>query len=494
MKKILCLLLALVLLVSGALAEGDTQTQTVDLSSYLIVLHTNDLAGDPQAGLGLSKVSLVKARFEQAGAKVLLLDAGNWLGGSEGSWLDQGEGMTALMRDAGYAAANVGAGEYAYGLARLRELKLTAGEMRLPGDSVQTEGDVPEKDVVLTDVAGLKVGLFAVTGQGAAEGCTFSDPLITAQACALALEEQGCDLIVGLCAADDETARQIAAQTDGIDLLLCAGGEAFQGGEWSESGTLLSQAGKGLSPIGCVAIDSQGNATAMTLDASYFDEGATDADFDAKVSEALAAQQAKKAEVIATVPAALSGENSDAAQTALGSWAADAVKAQTGADAVLLSGVSLGAQIPAGEATRQTILDAFPGETGLIRTTLTGAQLKALLEQAVEAYPEKSERFLQVSGLTFSIDPAQQAGSRVHDVKVNGAALDENAQYTVVCTADAALEGAQNCGVLSWTLCDALAGGAAQFTGEPMEARINEAALPTAEPTAESAATDQPNG
>ena len=44
MKKLLCLLLALALLMSGALAEGDTQT--VDLSSYLIVLHTNDLAGD----------------------------------------------------------------------------------------------------------------------------------------------------------------------------------------------------------------------------------------------------------------------------------------------------------------------------------------------------------------------------------------------------------------------------------------------------------------
>ena len=116
-----------------------------------------------------------------------------------------------------------------------------------------------------------------------------------------------------------------------------------------------------------------------------------------------------------------------------------------------------------------------------------------LFEQAVAAYPEKSERFLQVSGLTFSIDPAQQAGSRVHDVAVNGAALDENAQYTVVCTADASIEGAQDCGVLSWTLCDALISGAAQFTGEPMEARVNEAALPTVEPTAEPAATDQPN-
>ena len=159
-----------------------------------------------------------------------------------------------------------------------------------------------------------------------------------------------------------------------------------------------------------------------------------------------------------------------------------------------MSGTSIGAQIPAGEATRQEILDAFPGETRLVRATLTGAQLKALLEQAVEAYPEKSERFLQVSGVTFSIDPAQQAGSRVHDVKVNGQALDENAQYAVVCTTDTALEGAQDCGVLSWTLCDALRSGTAQFTGEPMEARVNEAALPTAEPTAEPAATDQPNG
>ena len=43
--------------------------------------------------------------------------------------------MTALMRDAGYAAANVGAGEYAYGLARLRELKLTAGTYLLKEDS-----------------------------------------------------------------------------------------------------------------------------------------------------------------------------------------------------------------------------------------------------------------------------------------------------------------------------------------------------------------------
>lgn len=490
MKKVICLLLALLMLMSGALAQEDTQTQTVDLSAYLIVLHTNDLAGDAQAGLGLSQVSLVKKRFEEAGARVLLLDAGNWLAGSEGSWLDQGEGMTALLRDAGYTAAAVGTGEYAYGLNRLRELKLTAGEMRLPGDSVTTDGDVPEKGVVLEDVAGLKVGLFAVTGQGVADGCAFEDALSTAQACALALEEQQCDLIVGLCSAGDEAAAQIAEQTDGIDLLLCAGGEAFVGGQWSESGTLISQAGKGLSSIGCVVIDAQGSATAMTLDASYFEEGATDAEFDALLEGVLTAQQAKRDEVIATAPAALSGENSDAAQTALGSWAADAVKAQTGADIALLSGASIGETLPAGDLTRQAVLDAFPGETGLLRATMTGAQVKALLEQAVEAYPEKSERFVQVSGLSFSIDPAQQAGSRVHDVKVAGEALDDAAEYAVVCTADMAIENASACGVLARVVCDALTGGAIQLDGQPMEARVNEAATPTMEPTAEPAPTN----
>lgn len=481
MKKLMSLVLALVLLMSCALAEENTQTQRADLSGYLMILHTNDLGGEAQAGLGLSRVSLAKKRLEQAGAAVLLLDAGNWLSGAEGSWLDQGEGMISLMQEAGYAAAGVGTGEFAYGMARLEELKQTAGEMRLLGDSVTA--DLFERCAVLEGVAGLKVGLFSVTAQdaasrnpaGATEGCTFEAPLETAQACALALEEQGCDLIVGLCSAGDEVARQFAQQADGIDLILCAGGTAFVGGEWSESGTLLSQAGAGLSSIGCVAIDAEGNATAMGLDESYFEEGALDEALEVKIAEVMEAQESKRNEVIAAAPATLSGEHSDAAQTALGSWAADAVKARTGAQVCLLPGTAVGAQLAAGEVTWRGVLEAFPGGEEIVTTEMTGAQLQALLEAAISAYPEASERFLQVSGLEFSFDAAQGEGTRVLSVAIDGEPLAEDARYVVACTPELAVERLNGYGVLSRLLADALADGQAPLLDQPMEARINSA-------------------
>lgn len=503
MKKWICLLLALLLIAGSALAqEGETpqdvQMQRADMSSYLVILHTNDLEGDPQAGLGLSSVKWAKERFEQAGAAVLLLDAGNWLSGSEASWLDRGEGMTKLMREAGYSAAAVSAGEFAYGIDRLRELRLTAGDMRLLGDSIQTSGDSLDSAVVLMDVAGLTVGLFSLAAEdaparnprGATEGCTFEEPLSAALSSVQALEDQACDLIIGLCSAGDETARRVASEVEGIDLLLCAGGSAFVGGEWSASGTLLAQAGSALSSIGCVVIDSQGNATALSLDETYFEERAEDTAFEERLIEVLAAQQARRAESLATLAASLSGENSGAAQTALGSWAADAVRARTGASVALLGGASIGASLPAGEVSRQTVLDAFSAKTAVVLASLSGAQLKTLLEQAVSAYPEPSERFLQLSGLSFSFDPAQPAGQRVHSVAVNGEPLDEGAAYEVALTDDLGLTGEFRYGTLSRLLADALAAGQAPFSDQPMEARIIEASMPTTEP--EPGSTDTP--
>ena len=503
MKKLICLLLVLLLVAGGALAqEGETpqdvQMQRADMSSYLVILHTNDLQGDPNAGLGLSSVRWARERFEQAGAAVLLLDAGNWLAGSEASWLDRGEGMTRLMREAGYCAAAVSAGEFAFGIDRLRELRLTAGEMRLPGDSIQTGGDSLERTVVLEDVAGLKVGLFSIASEAApaqnprtaTEGCAFVEPLTAARTSVQALEDQACDLIIALCSAGDEAARRVASEVDGIDLMLCSGGSAFVGGEWSASGTLLAQAGSALSSIGCVVIDSQGNATALSLDETYFEERAEDAAFEECLIEVLAAQQARRAEPLATLTASLSGENSGAAQTVLGSWAADAVRARTGANVALLSGACIGASLPAGEISRQTVLEAFSSDTTVSVAARSGAQLKTLLEQAVSAYPEASEHFLQLSGLTFSFDPAQPAGQRVHSVTVNGEPLDEGTTYEVALTEDLGPAGEYQYGPLSRLLADALADGQATFSDQPMEARINEVSMPTPEP--ETDATETP--
>ena len=77
---------------------------------------------------------------------------------------------------------------------------------------------------------------------------------------------------------------------------------------------------------------------------------------------------------------------------------------------------------------------AFRFNNGLTLITVTGAELKALLENGVSAVEDVSGRFPQVAGLTFSYDPSKPAGSRIANLTVldaNGAEAGD-ASVTVV--------------------------------------------------------------
>ncbi len=77
------------------------------------------------------------------------------------------------------------------------------------------------------------------------------------------------------------------------------------------------------------------------------------------------------------------------------------------------------------------VAELFPfGNTVQVKK-ITGEDLLAVLEQTVSGYPVAQGGFLHVSGMEFTFDPAQPAGSRVTEAKVDGAALDKAAEYTV---------------------------------------------------------------
>lgn len=64
--------------------------------------------------------------------------------------------------------------------------------------------------------------------------------------------------------------------------------------------------------------------------------------------------------------------------------------------------------------------------------SLTGAQIKAALEQQFDSPAPGQNRILQVSkGLTYTWDAAKPKGEKVSDLKLNGADLDPNATYRV---------------------------------------------------------------
>ena len=62
---------------------------------------------------------------------------------------------------------------------------------------------------------------------------------------------------------------------------------------------------------------------------------------------------------------------------------------------------------------------------------MKGSAIKAMLEHSVEYLPATFGGFMDVSGLTFELNPKAKAGNRVSNVLVQGKPLDPDATYTL---------------------------------------------------------------
>jgi 5'-nucleotidase len=120
------------------------------------------------------------------------------------------------------------------------------------------------------------------------------------------------------------------------------------------------------------------------------------------------------------------------------------------ADAQLAAGRAHGAQIafmnaegvrtdlvPAadGSVTYGQIFEMQPFGNSLVVKTLTGAQLKALLEQQFASGTNTAERpnmLLPSAGFFFAYDLTRPAGDRIVEMRLNGKAIDAGRRYRVV--------------------------------------------------------------
>ena len=471
-KKVLSLVLVLAMMFSLCITAG-AEEPAEDLSGSIIILHTNDVHG---AIDGYAKAAALKKTYEEMGAYVLLMDAGDFIQGDPTVSTSEGATVVELMNLAGYDVAAPGNHEFDYGYANLKAL-VSEADFPIVAANVLYGGKAAFNDnVTFTAPDGTKIGVFGLDTPETAtkahpakiKGVTFlaDDELFAcAQEQVNELEAEGCDIIVclGHLGIDDEStgnrSMDLLEEVDGIDLFIDGHSHSdlddiagAVGESCMVNDTILTSTGTKFENIGLVVIsDGVMEATAIpTADITVKPDG-TVADRAAAIQKAVDDEYGA---VFAKTEVELNGVKAEVrtGETNLGNLITDALvwgaaEAGTKVDAAVTNGGGIRASISKGNITKKDINTVLPFGNTLSIVKVTGAELLEALEASTYCTPETIGGFPHVSGIVFTVDTGkvydqgeQYPGStyygpksiqRVSIQSVGGKAFDPNATYTI---------------------------------------------------------------
>jgi 2',3'-cyclic-nucleotide 2'-phosphodiesterase (5'-nucleotidase family) len=430
------LTLALPLLTQPAFA------QTVKIT----FVQTNDIdrmEEDDGRG-GVARLAAV-VRAERANGPTLFVHSGDTLSPSLLSGIDRGAHMIDLLNQMGVDAMVPGNHEFDFGADVFRT---RIGEATFPVIASNLEGQLPRNIVTdrIIEIEGIKVGLYGLTTEETVEistpgDITFANSVETGVARAAALREAGADIVVAV--VHTPLAVDMAlAQENAADLILSGHDEhllAFYDGRnvITESGSQADRAV--VTTITVVKTEEDGRVQIdWTPEFRIIDTiGVTPDPEVAALVEAYSDKLDEELKVeIGIAETALDSRRASvrSGETAIGNLIADAMREAVGADVAITNGGGIRAdkEYPAGHRlTRGDILAELPFGNKTVKLSLTGAQIRAALENGLSQVESSGGRFPQISGMTVVADVSQPAGSRVESVTVGGQRLDDSRTYTL---------------------------------------------------------------
>ncbi|TFE04003.1 5'-nucleotidase C-terminal domain-containing protein [Jeotgalibacillus salarius] len=459
--------------VAGAMAVSvfgfqAAETHADNHEFELRVLHTNDT----HANLDdvAKRVTLVKSLKAEMPDSNLLVDAGDVFSGSLYFNEFRGQADLEFMNLMGYDAMVFGNHEFDLGtpeghpelaeFVKGADFPFVSSNVDFSDDSnfdglqffeYTTEFENGEiYNGVIREVNGEQVGIFGLTTEETASiaspgPVTFSNYLDAAEEAVAAFEDAGVNKIIALthigfndsAAVDNDML--LAQSVEGIDIIV--GGHTHT--ELSEpeavGDTLIVQTGANNDNLGQldVTFDADGVITNYEGTLHEIDDSV---EADTEAAEILAEyssviDELKNRPSGAEAEVFLDGSRYDPAngdinfggvrinETNLGNLITDGMlwKAQSiDPDTViaLQNGGGIRASISEGPITYGEALTVMPFGNDLAIMNLTGAEIYEALELSVSQYPAESGAFLHVAGMSFSFDPAMEAGSRVKEAYV----------------------------------------------------------------------------
>ena len=439
------------------------------------VLETTDFHGailsrgrdrDSQRPIGGSvalAASLARLRAENPEG-VVLLDGGDLFQGTMISNLAFGRPVVEQMNALGYTAAAIGNHEFDWTAdtleRRVREMRFAALGANLREKSSGRMPSWVRSDTSVTR-RGVRIGILglcyprtpSVTLPTHVAHLRFEDDSATAAAIVPRLRRAGADAVIGvghipgvsdsIDGLGGDLAR-LARGVRGVDAWL--GGHSHNRLQGDPGGVPALIAGSNGEVIGVcdLAVDPVGN---RVVDSSHrlevvFADGPPDTAMQARVARWNAEIAPLAAEPLGRNAQRLG--RSRGGESGVGNLVADAMRAEVGADIALQNSGGLRADLAAGVVTRGAVYEVLPFENTIVTMTLTGAEVRRALEEAL-----RYERVTQVSGLRYRFDFGAPDFQRVVAIQTaDGTALDETRTYKVA-TNNFMAEGGDDYAVLS---------------------------------------------
>lgn len=448
----------------------------------VVILHTNDIHCGISDNVGVARLSQYKKNLKKQGFAVLLADAGDAVQGAPIGKLSKGESIVNIMNAIGYDFLIPGNHEFDYGMGQFFKLNslqktkyfscnftdLRTGKLCLSPYKVVSAGGhkiafvgvtTPETLATSTpkyfqDENGKFIYGFSEDDSGAKIYAVIQKAVDAAKA-------EGAEyvIIVGHLGVNGSIPKwssiTIAENTRGVTAIIDGHSheqfETLMAKNKDGKDVLITQTGTKMQTVGKLVIHDDGTMT------STLEKDDTLPAPDPKILKVIEKENKKFEPILKqTVGEALvdlcerdpaTGERRVRSQeTNMGDFVADAFRAVLNTDVALVNGGSLRNKISKGVFTYQDILTAFPFGNMSSAVEATGQTILDALELSAMNLPDENGGFLQVSGMSYTIDAtipstveldahgsfvAVRGDRRIKDVMIGGKPLDPEKIYTV---------------------------------------------------------------
>ena len=444
-----------------------------------VILHSNDVHG---ALDGYAYIAGLKKAFEDMGAEVILVDAGDFSQGTIYVSTNKGEKAIEMMNAVGYDVVTLGNHEFDYGYAQLMQNLSKAEFQTICADVIldaTNEPILPATTII--EKAGTKIGFFGLETPETATKVnpglisdihftTFGDLYTAAQTAIDSLADA--DIVIGLThlGVDEESKANgyrsidLLANTKGADLLI--DGHSHTVMTEGENGEPIQSTGTKFANVGVVVIDNEKKAIAdhylINTNMIRQDEAIA-----AKAKEIMTAIDAEYGAVFAESAVRLNGDRDPGnrtQETNLGDLITDAmvwsvVNAGSISDDMLMNvvgitnGGGIRASVEAGGVSMKDINTVLPFGNTVAVIYVKGSEMLEALEASTFSTPKAIGGYPQTSGIKWTIDTTKEFAqgeiykdangkessyyapasiNRVTIESVNGVAFDPEATYAVV--------------------------------------------------------------